>query len=302
MDLVLLGTAAGGGFPQWNCWCPPCRVARSDPNRAHPRSQSSAAISIDGSRWFLLNASPDVREQLNRLNGVAPSGTRYMPVEGIITTDAELDHTVGLVLLREARRLQLYSTDAVRAVLAEDSRLLPVTEAFAEVRTHALPLNQAVRLRTIDGQSTGLSVTAFPVPGDPPRFARGEHPGHTVGLIVRDADSGKSAAFVPGCAALSQPLLDRLARVDLLLFDGTFWTDTELIDLGISDRTARQMDHMPISGDDGSLRLIAALPCRHKVYTHINNSNPMLLEQSAERRTVEAAGVQVGDDGMRFTL
>lgn len=302
MDLVLLGTAAGGGFPQWNCWCPPCRVARSDPRRAHPRSQSSAAVSVDGARWFLLNASPDVRDQLIRLNGVAPSGTRYVPIEGIVTTDAELDHTVGITLLREARRLQLYATDAVQTILAEDSRILPVTGAFAEVKITALPLEQPVRLKSFEGQTTGLSVTAFAVPGDPPRFARQEHPGHTVGLIIRDADSGGTAAFVPGCGALSAPTLDRLAKVDLLLFDGTFWTDTELIDLGISDRTARQMDHLPVSGSDGSLAQIAPLPCKQKVYTHINNSNPMLLEQSAERRTVEAAGVQVGDDGMRFTV
>lgn len=302
MDLVLLGTAAGGGYPQWNCWCPPCRVARSDPRRAHPRSQSSAAISIDGSHWFLLNASPDVRDQLGRLNGVAPTGTRYMPVEGIVTTDAELDHTMGIVLLREARRLQLYATDAVQTVLAEDSRLLPVTGAFADVKLTTLPLEQPVRLRTLDGQSTGLTVTAFPVPGDPPRFARQEQPGHTVGLIIRDANSGGTVAFVPGCGALSPSLLERLSKVDLLLFDGTFWTDNELIDLGISERTARQMDHLPISGPDGSLAHLATLPCKQKVYTHINNSNPMLLETSPERRTVEAAGLQVGDDGMRFTL
>ena len=302
MDIVLLGTAAGGGFPQWNCWCAPCRVARADPRRAHPRTQSSAAVSVDGHRWFLLNASPDVREQLNRLNGVTPTGLRHVPVEGIVTTDAELDHTVGLALLREARKLQLYATDAVLSVLTEDSRLLPVTAAFAEIQVTQLPLEQAVALRTGDGSSTGLTVTAIAVPGDPPRFARRNQPGHTVGLLIRDSTSGTSAAFVPGCGELSPGLLERLSRVDLLLFDGTFWTDTELVDLGISERTARQMDHLPVSGSDGSLAMIAGLPCRQKVYTHINNSNPILLEQSPERRAVEAAGVIVGDDGMRFAL
>lgn len=302
MELVLLGTAAGGGFPQWNCWCPSCRVARSDPRRAHPRSQSSAAVSADGSRWFLLNASPDVREQLTRLNGVAPKAVRHVPVEGIIPTDAELDHTLGLALLREARQLQLYATGAVLQVLAEDSRLLPVTAAFAEVRTSELALDRATPLLYRDGTGSGLSVTAFAVPGDPPRFARHPGIGHTVGLSVRDEAGGTSVAFVPGCGALPPELLDRLARADLLLFDGTFWTDDELITLGISDRTARQMDHLPVSGADGSLRLLAALPMRHRVYTHINNSNPMLLEDSAQRRQVEAAGLVVGDDGMRFVV
>lgn len=257
---------------------------------------------MGGHRWFLLNASPDVREQLNRLNGVIPSGTRHVPVEGIVTTDAELDHTVGLALLREARELQLYATDAVLSVLTEDSRLLPVTAAFARVQVTGLPLEQAVALRTGDGQATGLTVTAIAVPGDPPRFARRNQPGHTVGLLIRDSASGSSAAFIPGCGELVPALLERFARVDLLLFDGTFWTDRELVDLGISDRTARQMDHLPVSGPDGSLVRLSTLPCRHKVYTHINNSNPMLLEQSPERRTVEAAGLQVGDDGMRFAL
>jgi pyrroloquinoline quinone biosynthesis protein B len=301
MELVLLGTAAGGGFPQWNCWCPTCRVARADPIRAHPRTQSSAAISSDGRRWFLLNASPDVHRQLSRLNAVAPEGMRYVPVEGIVPTDAELDHTMGVALLREARRLQLYATKAVLEVLTEDSRLLPVTEAFAEVAVTELPLDSPIQLHHQDGSPTGITLTAVPVRGDPPRFARRERPGHTVGLLIQ-SDNGARAAFVPGCGDLDAPLLARLAEADLLLFDGTFWTDGELVTLGISDRTARQMDHMPVSGPDGSLAQLRQLPCRHRVYTHINNSNPMLLEDSPERVEVVAAGLVVGDDGMRWTL
>ncbi len=134
MDVILLGTAAGGGFPQWNCWCPSCRVARAEPRRAIPRSQSSAAVSTDGRRWFLLNASPDVREQLARLPTAIPEGPRHVPVEGIVVTDAELDHTVGIMLLREARQLQLCATASVIRVLEEDSRILPVTRAFADVK------------------------------------------------------------------------------------------------------------------------------------------------------------------------
>ena len=301
MELVLLGTAAGGGFPQWNCWCPTCRVARADPTRAHPRTQSSAAISSDGRRWFLLNASPDVHRQLALLNGVAPEGMRHVPIEGIIPTDAELDHTMGVALLREARQLQLYATPAVLEVLAEDSRLLRVTEAFAKVDVTELPLESPVGLRYRDGSPAGITLTAFPVRGDPPRFARRERPGHTVGLMIA-ADSGGSAAFVPGCGDLDATLLARLAKADLLLFDGTFWTDEELVSLGISDRTARQMDHMPVSGPGGSLTALRGLPCRHRVYTHINNSNPMLLEDSPERLEVVAAGLVVGDDGMRWSL
>jgi pyrroloquinoline quinone biosynthesis protein B len=302
MQVILLGTAAGGGFPQWNCWCPSCRVARSAPERAHPRTQSSAAVSADGVRWFLLNASPDVRDQIGPLTANPPAGMRHVCVEGIIPTDAELDHTLGIALLREGRALQLYATRAVIDVLTDDSRILPVTSAFAEVSVTELELGTPTALRHADGQPSGLTLTAFAVPGGPPRFARREEPGHTIGVIVDDATTGGRLAFVPGCGALDAGLLTRLASAELLLFDGTFWTDDEMVRLGLSERTARQMDHLPISGSDGSLGQLAGLPCRQKVYTHINNSNPMLIEDGAERRAVEAAGMVVGDDGMRFSL
>lgn len=269
---------------------------------AHPRTQSSAAVSADGERWFLLNASPDVREQLGRLNGHEPAGVRHVPVEGVLITDAELDHTLGLTLLREAGLLQVYATRAVLEVLREDSRILPVTGAFADLRLTALELEHPTELRHRDGSPAGLTATAFAVPGDPPRFARRDLPGHTIGLLIHDRNTGGTLGFVPGCGELEAPLLQRLAAVDLLLFDGTFWTDQELVDLQVSDRTARQMDHLPISGLGGSLEHLARLQRPRRVYTHINNSNPMLLEGSAERRAVEAAGVAVGDDGMRFEI
>jgi pyrroloquinoline quinone biosynthesis protein B len=302
MQVVLLGTAAGGGFPQWNCWCPSCRAARRDPAQAHPRTQSSAAVSADGERWFLLNASPDVREQLGRLNGHEPAGVRHVPVEGILATDAELDHTLGLALLREAGLLQVYATPAVLEVLREDSRILPVTGAFAELRLTPLELGQATTLCRRDGAPTTLAVTPFAVPGDPPRFARRDLPGHTTGVLVHDQRTGGTLAFVPGCGSLDGEILNRLAAVDLLLFDGTFWTDQELVALKVSQRTARQMDHLPISGPGGSLEQLSRLRRPRRVYTHINNSNPMLLEQSEERRAVESAGMVVGDDGMRFEI
>jgi pyrroloquinoline quinone biosynthesis protein B len=302
MEIVLLGTAAGGGFPQWNCWCPPCRVARTDPRRAAPRSQSASAISADGERWFLLNASPDVHAQLGRLPERPSSGIRHAPVEGVVLTDAELDHTLGLVLLREARYLQVAATPAVQAILEHDSALLRVTRAFAEVHGVELVLDQPVPLTYRDGCPSGLSVTGFPVPAGPPRFAGREEAGHTIGLLVRDEATGGTCAFVPGCGALNESLLARLRAAELVLFDGTFWTDDELIGLGISDRTARQMDHIPVSGPGGSLELLAGLPSRQRVYTHINNTNPMLVEDSAERALVESRGLVVGADGMRFSL
>lgn len=261
-------------------------------------------MSVDGRRWFLLNASPDVRDQLQRLpaefvNG-GPPGIRYVPIEGVVVTDAELDHTMGIALLREARHLPIYATGAVRGILERDSRILAVTGAFADVPVTELPIDEAVALRYRDGSESGLTVEAFTVAAGVPRFATREEEGHTVGLFLRSA-AGRSCAFVPGCGELDGALLERLAKADLLLFDGTFWTDDELVGLGISDRTARQMDHLPVSGMDGSLALLGGLPCR-RVYTHINNTNPMLVEGSRERTLVEEAGLVVGADGMHFIV
>ena len=304
MQVVLLGTAAGGGFPQWNCWCPGCRLARHSPDAARPRTQSSAAISADGCRWFLLNASPDIREQLGHL----PSGTisdatvRYVPVEGVVLTDAELDHTLGIVLLREAGRLPLYATKAVAGILERDSRILETTRAFSDVPATELPLGKAIHLPYRDGSPSGLSVDAFVVPAGPPRFASRDEQGHTVGLRIHDEADDTTCAFVPGCGGLDAALLRLLRDADALLFDGTFWADDEMIALGVGRKTAREIDHMPISGPGGSLEHLTELPCRHRVYTHINNTNPILIESSPECAAVAQSGMIVGFDGLRLTL
>jgi pyrroloquinoline quinone biosynthesis protein B len=219
-----------------------------------------------------------------------------------VATDAELDHTLGIALLREARYLQLYSTAAVRSILEQDSRILPVTRAFAEVEITELALEQSVPLRYRSGEPSGIWIEPFPVPAGPPRFAPGAVAGHTVGLIIQDEATRGTCAFVPGCGDLDQSLVHRLGDADLLLFDGTFWSDDELVDLGISDRRARDMDHLPVSGPDGSLERLRGLSRPRKVYTHINNTNPMLLEDSPQRAAVERAGLAVGSDGMSFTV
>ncbi len=219
-----------------------------------------------------------------------------------MVTDAELDHTLGIVLLREARRLQLYATHAVRRILDRDSRILPVTQAFAQVEVTEMVLEEPVPLRYRDGTASTLSILPFEVPAGPPRFALDHATGHTVGLMLRDDATGGSCAYVPGCGDLDQRLLERLGGTDLLLFDGTFWTDDELIRLDIGHRTAHEMDHLAVSGPDGSLERLAGLQSLHRVYTHINNTNPMLIGSSPERAAVEAAGIMVGMDGMHFQI
>jgi pyrroloquinoline quinone biosynthesis protein B len=231
-----------------------------------------------------------------------PATIRHVPIEGVLLTDAELDHTLGLVLLREARHLPLWTTAAVRAMLEHDSRILPVTRAFADVPVTELRLDTPQALRYRDGSPSGISVEAFAVAAGPPRFSQRHDNGHTVGMMLRDEERGKMCAFVPACGELTPSLLERFAPADVLLFDGTFWTDDELIALGIGDRTARQMDHLPISGPDGSLAPLSTLPCRHRVYTHINNTNPMLVELSPERALVDQAGLVIGVDGMEIDV
>ena len=309
MRVILLGTAAGGGFPQWNCSCLCCATARDDPQAARPRTQSSAAISADGVHWFLLNASPDVREQLTRLPVAAAredapvtAGPRAVPVEGVVVTDPEIDHSLGIVLLREGRHLALYATPATQAVLEDDSHFLPVTRAFADVPVTNLSLTGSVALRNRDGRESGLSVEAFAVPAGAPRFASAAGAGHTVGLMFEEQATGRTCAFVPGCGGLDASLLERLSAADILLFDGTFWTNREMIDLGIGDRTALDMDHLPLGEPGGSLEQLATLPCQHKVFTHINNTNPMLLESSPERAAVNQAGITVGYDGLQIVV
>jgi pyrroloquinoline quinone biosynthesis protein B len=311
VQIVLLGTAAGGGFPQWNCWCPPCRVARAEPARAHPRTQSSVAVSSNGIGWFLVNASPDIHGQIKRLRlppsphypPVGAAGPRQLPIEAVVFTDAELDHSLGLLSLREAGALTVYATDAVTHVFEHDTRILPITRVFAAVKVISLPLDRAIPLRGSAGRDSGLSVKAFAVPGHAPRFAR--HPragGLTVGLLIRETENGGTLAYIPGCAALDQSVLEHLSRAQIVLFDGTFWSDDEMAKLEISPSTARSMGHLPISGTDGSLAVMAHLPARIRVYTHINNTNPILIEDSRERQAVREAGVIVGDDGLTFHI
>jgi pyrroloquinoline quinone biosynthesis protein B len=223
-----------------------------------------------------------------------------VPIEGVLLTDGELDHTLGVALLREARYLPLYTTDAIASILDRDSRILPVTRAFADVPLTHLPLETPVEIRFRDGSPSGLVVETFATVSGPPLFAPEARKGHTVGLLLRHET--QTCAFVPSCGDLSVPLLERLGRADILLFDGTFWADRELIDLGIGTRTAREMDHLPIGGRDGSLEQLAALPCRYRIYTHINNTNPVLLERSAEREAVTRAGLTVGFDGLSISL
>jgi|SRR5579884_3434211 len=305
MHVRLLGTAAGGGFPQWNCGCLNCEGVRRGTIRAQPRTQSCAAVSADRQRWFLLNASPDVRIQIESFVPLLPHGTvRGTAIQGILLTNADLDHTLGLLVLRENGRLSVHATSSVQRALDEGFHLSEVLARYGGVDWHQPPARLAP-LVCADGTLSGLRYAAFPVPGKLPRYREGRASSSAedaVGYLLVDESTGGRLVCVPGLAALDREVLIRLQEADALLLDGTFWSEVEMQNVGTGTASAREMGHLPVGSEEGSLSAMASLPAARKIYVHINNTNPMLREDSPERRAVEKAGVEVGWDGLEFTL
>ncbi|HEY7328569.1 MAG TPA: pyrroloquinoline quinone biosynthesis protein PqqB [Gemmataceae bacterium] len=305
MHVRLLGTAAGGGFPQWNCQCLNCDGVRRGAIRAQARTQSCVAISADGRRWFLLNASPDIRVQIESFAALLPRGTvRGTAIQGILLTNADLDHTLGLFTLREGGRLIVHATSSVQRALDDGLRLTEVLASYGGVDWRRPPLSLAP-LVCADGTPSGLSYAAFPVPGKLPRYREGRassDSADTVGYMFVEETAGRRLVYVPGVAALDSEVLIRLQEADAVLVDGTFWSDDEMQLVSAGNSSARIMGHLPVGPEDGSLATMASLPASRKIYVHMNNTNPMLRDDSPERRLVEKAGAEVGWDGLEFTL
>jgi pyrroloquinoline quinone biosynthesis protein B len=293
----VLGSAAGGGFPQWNCRCPTCEAART--GAACARTQSSLAIRGAEGPWFLANASPDVREQLEGLAAEDAHGVRATPVGGVLLTDAEIDHTAGLLLLRESSTpIRVYGSDQVRRALTDGYPVLRILAGFCGAEWRTLEPGGSL---AIDGSS--LEVESFAAGGDAPRYLAGAGGDvEATGLVFRDRSTGGVLTYVPGLARLDDDVLGRLAASDVVLVDGTFWRDDELARLGISERTASQMGHVALSGAGGTLEALARLGRPRAILVHINNTNPVLLERSPERDAVLRAGVEVAYDGLEVEL
>ena len=297
MWVRVLGAAAGGGFPQWNCGCPQCLAARDGSRPCRPRTQSSVAVSADYRRWFLLNASPDVRAQIEAFPTLHPRKVRDSPLQAVLLTDAELDHTLGLLLLRESDDIEVHATPAVRETLLEGTSLLQTLGAFTNVEWRPVTTGKEVSL------ADGLSYLAFDVPTNKrARFGTGGGKESVVGFRITEARTGRSLVYVPGAQELSASVLAQLEGCACLLFDGTCWRDDELIELGIAQKTSRDMGHLPIGGADGSLEKLVPLPIERKIYVHINNTNPILIEDSPERRIVEESGLEVAADGLELEI
>lgn len=293
MWVRVLGSAAGGGFPQWNCGCPGCRAVRDGSRPARPRTQSSIAVSADYRRWFVVNASPDIRAQIEAFPALRPHDKRETPLRAVLLTDAELDHTLGLLLLREGGGLELHATEAVRATLDTGTSLLRTLEAYGPVDWRRVVPGAPVSLG-------GLSYRAFDVPtGKPARFPSGTGPGRVVGYRLTDEASGRSLVYLPCVQELTDAVRAELDGCACLLVDGTCWHDDELIRLGVGAKTAHQMGHLPM---ERSLGPLAAAPAERTIYIHVNNTNPVLLEDSPERRIVAERGLEVATDGLEVRI
>jgi pyrroloquinoline quinone biosynthesis protein B len=310
MVIKVLGSAAGGGFPQWNCNGRNSADLRKGVAGLLPRTQASVAVSADGRNWVLLNASPDLRQQINdtpELHPAPDAGPRNSPIKAVILTNGDVDAIAGLLTLREGQPFAIYGSERVLQILAANN--------IFDVLDHALVPRIPMALERpfeVEGPEgpLGLKVEAFPVPGKVALYLEdaeagegfGTQEGDTVGLKVTEAASGRHFFYVPGCAKLDAALKARLAGALLLFFDGTLYTNDEMIVQGLMNKTGDRIGHMNMSGGNGTVASFADLGVGRKIFIHVNNSNPALREDSPERSAVEAAGWEVAYDGMAIRV
>jgi pyrroloquinoline quinone biosynthesis protein B len=339
MKAIVLGSAAGGGYPQWNCSCKICALHWEGDPRVRRRTQSSVAVTVDGTRFAFLNCSPDIREQIaatpqlwpnagaglknssfpRKRESRLPTGehvasldsrfrgndahredvcVRHSPITDIVLTNADIDHIAGLLTLREMQPLTIWASLRVQEHLKSNSVFSALNSSVVKFQT--------VYVRQSFSPFDGLDIEAFEVPGKVPLYQEASHghavsrDGNTIGLHVRSA--GKQLSYVPGCGDIDQLVLDDLKNCDALLFDGTLWQDDEMITSGTGQKTGRRMGHVPVSGDDGSIKALVTLAARTRYFVHMNNTNPLLIDRSPERLEAEASDWGVSYDGLEIVL
>lgn len=312
MYLKIVGSAAGGGFPQWNCNFHLSRNARKGADNIRSRTQSSLAASADEAQWVLFNASPDIREQIAATPELQPAETappRSTPISAVVLTNADVDHIAGLLSLRERERFVIYATARVLAVLEQNAIFNVLDPALVERRE--LALHAVTPILNWQNRPTGISVETFVVPGKIALFLEdqtraeqgfGTEEGDTIGLKITSDDTASSVYYIPGCARIDDALKKRLDRAPCLLFDGTVYTDDEMLTSGVGAKTGQRMGHLHISGPGGSMQALADLAIGRRIYVHINNTNPILDDRSPEAETVRKNGWEIGYDGMEIRL
>ena len=305
MRLVVLGAAAGGGFPQWNAADPAQGRARAGDPAARPATQASIAVTADQTRWTLINASPDLRQQIEATPVLHPRiAPRSSPIAAVLLTNGDVDAIAGLLTLREGTPFALHAHPKVLAVLDENPVFEVVSRAIVPRRP--LPLDQPLRPADAAGLPLGFELLVFPAPGKAPLYREGEAPvtdalgGEALGLELRHA--GRRLVYLANCAAVSEAVRQRVAGADLLFMDGTLWRDDELVRAGVSPKTGRRMGHVSMDGPEGAIARLADLPLGRRIFIHVNNSNPALLADSPERAALERAGWEVARDGMELDL
>jgi pyrroloquinoline quinone biosynthesis protein B len=308
LRVVVLGAAAGGGVPQWNCGCAVCRAARTE----HPEirsTQASVAVSNDGVHWYLINASPDLRQQVTATPQLHPKGMllRHSPIAGVILTNGEIDAVTGLLSMREGSPFSIYAHPKVLAILKSNS-MFDVLRPENVARV-AIDVDAAFEPQLVGGAPSGLEILPFAVSGTSAWYLRDkDHPGgsastgDTLGLRIADKASGKYLYVVTACASVDGALKERLTGAPLVLFDGTVWRDDEMIKAGLSNKTGQSMGHISMSGDNGAISSLKDLGIGRKIFLHINNSNPAWLDASPERRALEREGWQIPVEGMEIVL
>jgi len=304
MRIRVLGSGAGGGFPQWNCNCENCRGVRNGTIQAKPRTQSSIAISGDEQDWILFNASPDIRAQLESFPALQPARSRRdTAIRAILLVDAQIDHTTGLLMLREhTEAWDLYCTEAVKEDLSSGFPIFNILSHFRGVNWHPVGTDQ--QEFTIPG-AQGLAFTAVPLKSEAPPYSPHRHktvPGDNIGVRVRDTATGRNLFYAPGLGEIDADIERYMREADCVLVDGTLWTDDEMIRGGFSNKRGAEMGHLDQSGDGGILELLGRLQRPRKILIHINNTNPILNEGSAQRGLLTEAGIEVAEDGMEIRL
>ena len=309
LRLLILGSAAGGGFPQWNSNDAASQRARAGDPLVSPRTQSSIAITADDRRWVIVNASPDLRQQINDNPPLHPSdGKRHSPIASIVLTNGDVDHITGLLTLRESHPLAVYATPRVLSILQANSVFNVLNPEFVARR----PINLGASLEVADrtGAGTGVTIEVFPVPGKVALYAEdakaganfGTQPEDTIGLKIGTTSGASSFFYIPGCAQMTQELAERLRGAALVLFDGTLWHDDEMIVAGVGVKTGARMGHLSVNGSNGTMAAFEALDVERKIFIHINNTNPILVGDSPERAQIRAAGWEAAHDGMDIRL
>ncbi|MEY3280747.1 MAG: hypothetical protein RL674_732 [Pseudomonadota bacterium] len=303
MKVRVLGAGAGGGFPQWNCNCHNCHRIRRGQMNGTARTQSSIAVSTDDKNWLLFNTSPDIRAQLDAFPQIQPQeGIRGTGIKAIMLMDSQIDHTTGLLMLREGKPLDIYCSEMVQQDLTTGFPLFTMLKDYCTVNAHTIP---------VDGSSftiPGINDLRFYTqalkskapPYSPHRYD--PHDGDNVGVIIEQISTGKKVFYSPGLGEIEPHVMDALQSVDCLLVDGTFWTDDEMVTQGISHKRAREIGHLPQSGEGGMIEVLNGVSHARKILIHINNTNPILDNDSPERKTLDAAGIEVAFDGMEIVL